>query len=400
MLLKGGSIICGGVLQRKDILIENGIIKKIGDSLSHTGKIIDVSGCWVIPGTIDIHGHLREPGYEKKGTIYCETGSAAKGGITAVAAMPNLRPCPDCAENLKIERYIIRRDALIDVYPYAAVSVDEKGNESADLDSMKDAVKAITDDGRGVNNLEILTAAMRWAEANDKVMCSHAEMEGYGVSPEAEYLAVEREIELAEKIGCKYHFCHISTEQAFNLIKKAQLNGVDVTCEVTPHHLTLTENDICGNTNYKMNPPLRTEADRAAAVRAVLDGTATIIATDHAPHSEADKAVEYSAAPNGIIGFETMLPVTYTALVKSGLISCGKFLELTVYNPARRLSIPYNTVQAGQTATLAAIDISHSREYTKQEILSKSRNSPFIGKSYYGFNRLTVLRGKVIYSEL
>lgn len=400
MLLKGGSITYNGVLQKKDILIENGSITKIGDSLPRNGEVIDVSGCWVIPGTIDIHGHLREPGYENKGTVYTETRSAAKGGITAVAAMPNLIPCPDCIENLQVQQEIIRRYALVDVYPYAAVSVGEKGGELADLDSMKDIIKAITDDGRGVNNLDILSAAMKWAKLNNKVMCSHAEMEGYATSPEAEYLAVEREIELVKLIGCKYHFCHISTEQAFNIIKKSQLNGVDVTCEVTPHHLTLTENDICGDTNYKMNPPLRTETDRAAAVRAVLDGTAAIIATDHAPHSEEDKAAGYADAPNGIIGFETMLPVCYTALVKSGLISHEKFLELTVYNPARRLGIPFNTIEEGQSATLAAIDVSHSREYTKQEILSKSKNSPFIGKSYYGFNKLTVLRGKVIFSEL
>lgn len=400
MLLKNGLILSNGGLIVKDILIGGGVIKKIGDNLKADDAVIDVSKCWVIPGAIDVHAHFREPGFENKGTVFSESQSAAKGGIVTAMAMPNLCPAPDRKAALDIERDIIAQKSLINVYPYGCVTKGEKGVEPADYESMKGYIKAITDDGRGVNNLTLLRQAMLWAKANGVVVASHAEAEGYGDSPEAEYIAVERELQLAKEIGCKYHFCHISTQKAFEMIKTARLNGVNVTCEVTPHHLTLCGEDVCGNTNFKMNPPLRTRIDMECTVNALLDGTADMIATDHAPHAENEKAVPYPLAPNGVIGFETMLPVCYTALVKTGLCTHGAFLKLTVYNPAERFGLPVSRIAEGERADLAVLDIHNKRAYTKEEIKSKGVNSPFIGRELYGFNRLTILNGNIIYTDI
>ncbi len=399
IVLKNALILSGEKLIKKDILIEGGIIAKIADFI-YGDDYIDCNECWVIPGTIDIHAHFREPGFERKGTILSESKSAAKGGIVTAMAMPNLNPAPDCLSSLRLEKDIIKKDALINIYPYAAISKGELGKEISDLDGMENEINALSDDGRGVNNIPLLRQAMAWAKAHGKVIASHAEMEGYGTIPQAEYLAVQRELALVKEIGCKYHFCHISTKQAFNLIKQAQLNGVSVTCEVTPHHLTLCEDDVCGNTNYKMNPPLRTKEDMQATIDALLDGTATVIATDHAPHSKAEKSTSYESAPCGIIGFETALPVCYTALVKTGLATPKRFLEWTVYNPAAIMGLPVNKIAEGERADIAVLDINNPHIYTEEEILSKAVNSPFIGKEYYGFNRLTIKDGKIIYGNI
>ncbi|MEG1791482.1 MAG: dihydroorotase [Clostridia bacterium] len=401
ILLKNGSVLLGGSLIKKDILIEGNLIKKIDDCISLSNcNVIDVSKCWVIPGTIDVHAHFREPGFEGKGTIYSESRSAAKGGITSAMAMPNLNPTPDCYENLQIEQSIIDVESVIKIYPYASVSKGELGIEVSALDELIGKVKGITDDGRGVNNIDVLKQAMRWAKANDVVISSHAEMNGYGTSGEAEYLAVERELALVKEIGCKYHFCHMSTERSFNAIEKAKLNGVDVTCEVTPHHLVLCEDDICGNTNFKMNPPLRSRRDMMFTIKALLTGVADMIATDHAPHSEQDKAVVYEKAPNGIIGFETLAPIIFTYFIKTGLASYEKFLNWLVYNPSDRFSILHSNIEEGSVADIAVLDIENQHTYRKDEILSKSKNSPFIGESLFGMNVLTLVDGKVVYRAI
>ncbi|MBO7156113.1 MAG: amidohydrolase family protein, partial [Clostridia bacterium] len=270
MIIKNGKILIGEELVNKDIRIEGEIITEIADEIIGD-NVIDVNGAWVLPSATDVHVHLREPGFEYKETVATGTLASAKGGVGTIMSMPNLRPCPDSVEHLKLQLDAIAKDAVVKVYPYAAVTVNEDGKELADLDALAPYVLAFTDDGKGVNNLELLRKAMQIAKDTGKVVASHAEAEGYGFGREAEIIAVEREIKMAEEIGCKYHFCHISTAEAYDFIRQAKERGVDVTVEVTPHHLLLNDGDIKDG-NTKMNPPLRPISDMIATVQALLDG--------------------------------------------------------------------------------------------------------------------------------
>ena len=260
-------------------------------------------------------------------------------------------------------------------------------------------VKAISDDGSGVNNIDLLVKAMKLAKKYDLVIASHAEDNNYGLAPESEYIAVRREIELAKEIGCKYHFCHMSTKESFEAIRKAKADGfTNITCEIAPHHLVMSSKDI-KNANWKMNPPLREEDDRLETVKALLDGTCDCIASDHAPHTEEEKSREYDKCPNGIIGLETMIPIIYTNFVKTGLISYERFLDLLVYNPSKIFNLPERKLSEGYAADIACIDIENAHTYTKEEILSKGKNSPFIGNEYYGFVKYTFVNGKLVYKQ-
>ena len=398
IVLKNGLVLEDNQLVKKDILIDGNKIIDVAQDIRFEGEYnIDISKCWVIPGTIDVHAHFREPGYEHKGTVFSESRAAASGGITTAMSMPNLKPTPDCLKNLELENEIIARDSAIRIYPFASVTKGERGVELSDLESLRYRIRGLSDDGVGVNNLPLLKKAMLWAKENDVVISSHAEFEGKGTSAEAEYLAVERELELVKEIGCKYHFCHLSTARSFDAVKKAQQEGLDVTCEVTPHHLTLCEDDINQNTNFKMNPPLRSRSDMFATINALLSGVATMIATDHAPHSEKEKAVEYDNAPNGIIGFETFLPIIYTYFIKTGLASYADFLKWTVYNPAKRFGLLHGEIEKGGLADIAVLDLLTPRQYKKEDIISKAKNSPYIGDTLYGFNLLTIVDGKIVY---
>ena len=397
ILIKNGSIILNNALVKKDILIDNSLIVKIEDEIYSDCEIIDASDCLVMPGAVDVHVHLREPGFESKETVKTGTLSSAKGGVTTILAMPNLKPCPDCLENLNKELEIIKRDALVNVYPFGSVTVNEADQELSDIESFHDLVCAISDDGRGVNNLELLERAMHLAKKYDLVIASHAEDNYYKYSREGEYVAVLREIELAKKVGCKYHFCHMSVKESFDAIRKAQEEGyTNITCEVSPHHLVLNDSMI-RNANFKMNPPLRPESDRLETIKALLDGTACMIASDHAPHTEEEKSQDYDKCPNGIIGLETMIPIVYTEFVMTGLISFDRFLDLLVYNPIKVFNLPKRSMEVNSVADIAIIDIKNKREYKKEEILSKGKNSPFVGKSYYGFTKYTLVNGKIVY---
>ena len=397
ILIKNGSIILNNTLVKKDILIDNSLIVKIEDEIYSDCEIIDASDCLLMPGAVDVHVHLREPGFESKETVKTGTLSSAKGGVTTILAMPNLKPCPDCLENLNKELEIINRDALVNVYPFGSVTVNEADQELSDIESFHNLVCAISDDGRGVNNLELLERAMHLAKKYNLVIASHAEDNYYKYSREGEYVAVLREIELAKKVGCKYHFCHMSVKESFDAIRKAQEEGyTNITCEVSPHHLVLNDSMI-RNANFKMNPPLRPESDRLETIKALLDGTACMIASDHAPHTEEEKSQDYDKCPNGIIGLETMIPIVYTEFVMTGLISFDRFLDLLVYNPIKVFNLPKRSMEVNSVADIAIIDIKNKREYKKEEILSKGKNSPFIGKSYYGFTKYTLVNGKIVY---
>ena len=401
ILIKNGKIIKNNQLVKKDILVEDNKIIKIEENIEvqENYEVLDATDCLVMPGAVDVHVHLREPGFEYKETVKTGTMACAKGGVTSIMSMPNLKPCPDNYDNLKVQLNAIEKDAVVNVYPFGAVTVNEEDKELADYDSMKDYIYGLSDDGRGVNSLNLLEQAMIYAKEHDLTIASHAEDNFYKYSREGEYVAVLREIELVKKIGCKYHFCHMSVKESFDAIRKAQQEGyTNITCEVAPHHLVLNK-EMIKDANYKMNPPLREESDRLETIKALLDGTACMIASDHAPHSEEEKSQEYDKCPNGIIGIETMIPIIYTEFVKKGLISLDRFLDILVYNPIKVFNLPERDLNIGSVADIAIIDIENEHKYCKEEILSKGKNSPFIGNSYYGFTKYTLVNGAVVYKK-
>lgn len=399
ILIKNGSIVIDNNLVKKDILVDSNTIIKIEDNIDLKCDILDASGCLVMPGAVDVHVHLREPGFTHKETVKSGTMSCAKGGVTSIMSMPNLVPCPDSLEHLNVQLDIIKKDAVVNVYPFASVTVNEEDKELSKIDEVHDKCFGLSDDGRGVNNLELLEKAMILAKKYNLTIASHAEDNVYKYSPEGEYVAVRREIELAKKIGCKYHFCHMSTKESFEAIKAAQSEGyTNITCEVAPHHLVLNETMI-KDANWKMNPPLRSRINQLATIEALLDGTACMVASDHAPHTELEKSREYDLCPNGIIGIETMIPIIYTNFVKTGLISLSRFLDLLVYNPIKVFNLPKRDLNVGSIADIAVIDIENEHTYTKEEILSMGKNTPFIGCSYYGFTRYTLVNGKIVYKK-
>lgn len=399
ILIKNGLIIENNRLVKKDILIKDNLIKQIEDVIDIDCEIIDASNSLVMPGAVDVHVHLREPGFVNKETIKTGTLSAAKGGITSIMSMPNLNPCPDSLQHLNVQLELIKKDACVNVYPFASVSVNEEDKIISDIDQVADSVYGLSDDGRGVNNLELLEEAMKKALKYNLTIASHAEDNFYKYDRLGEVVAVLREIELAKKIGCKYHFCHMSVKESFDAIRKAQQEGfTNITCEVSPHHLMLNENNI-KNANFKMNPPLRLETDRLATIEALLDGTACMVASDHAPHTKEEKSLEYDKCPNGIIGLETMIPIIYTHFVKTNLISLDKFLDILVYNPIKVFNLPKRDLKVGYPADVAILDIESEHEYTIDEILSKGVNSPFIGNKYYGFTKYTIVNGKIVYKK-
>ena len=402
ILIKNGKIVENNQLVNKDILIENNLIKSIDNNINIDGldlQILDATDCLVMPGAVDVHVHLREPGFTKKETVKTGTLSSAKGGVTSIMSMPNLNPCPHDLENFNIQMEIIKKDAVVNVYPFASITINEEDKELAKIDEVASVAYGLSDDGRGVNSLDLLEEAMKLAKKYNLTIASHAEDNYYKYSREGEYVAVLREIELAKKIGCKYHFCHMSVKESFDAIKKAQDEGyTNITCEVAPHHLVLNK-EMIKDANYKMNPPLRDESDRLATIEALLNGTACMIASDHAPHTEEEKSQEYDKCPNGIIGLETMIPIIYTNFVKTGLISYERFLDILVYNPIKVFNLPQRDLKENMIADIAIIDIENKHQYTKDEILSKGKNSPFIGNSYYGFTRYTLVNGEIVYKK-
>ena len=398
MIIKNGLIVENNQLVKKDILLIDGKIAEISAEIIGEDTL-DATGLLVIPGAVDVHVHLREPGFEYKETIKTGTLSAAKGGVTTIMSMPNLNPCPDNVLALNLQKSLIEKDALVNVYPYASVTVGEKGDKLADLDNLCDKVYAITDDGVGVNNLQLLVEGMKKAKEYDVVMASHAEDLVDSKLPQGEYVAVRREIEYAKEIGCRYHFCHMSTKESFDAIRKAHQEGyTNITCEVAPHHLLLNESMIKDG-NWKMNPPLRSEENRLASIEALLDGTAIMIASDHAPHGKEEKALAYDKCPNGIIGLETMIPLIYTNFIETKMATLDDFLNWLVYNPIKVFRLPERKLAIGYEADLALLDIKTRRKYTEAEIVSLGCNSPFIGMEMTGFPKYTFVNGEIVWRD-
>ncbi len=363
----------------------------------------------VFPGFCDVHVHFREPGFSYKETISTGSVASAHGGYTAVCAMPNLNPVPDSKENLDIEISAIKKESVIGVYPYGSITVGENGEVLSDFFGIKDDVIAFSDDGKGVQNLEMMRTAMKKAKSLNKIIVAHCELNsllngGYihdgiyakehghkGISSKSEYLQIERDVALAKETGCSYHVCHISTKESVEIIRKAKKDGIDVTCETAPHYLLLDENDLTESGDYKMNPPLRSKEDRLAILEGIIDGTIDMIATDHAPHSEEEKCKGLKDSLFGIVGIETAFPLLYTNLVKEGIISIEKLIDLLAINPRKRFNLPFGG--------FSVWDLNRQYEINKEFFLSKGKSSPFIGQKIYGENLLTVYNGKAVYKK-
>lgn len=362
----------------------------------------------IVPGLCDVHVHFREPGFSYKETIASGSAAAAHGGYTAVCTMPNLDPVPDSAEHLQVQLDAIKRGAAIKVLPYGAITVGEKGEELADMEAMSDKVCAFSDDGKGVQNDEMMREAMTAAKRLGKIIAAHCEdnsllfggyihdgeyarMHGHrGISSESEYRQIERDLRLAEETGCAYHVCHISTKESVELIRQAKAHGVNVTCETAPHYLVLCDEDMQEDGRFKMNPPLRSREDKKALIEGIKDGTIDMIATDHAPHSAKEKGRGLEKSLMGVVGLETAFPVLYTELVKKNIITLDRLVELMSFKPKERFGIDTEN-------DFAVFDISEAYKIDPENFLSMGRATPFAGREVFGRCLLTVHNGKVVY---
>ncbi len=362
----------------------------------------------IVPGLCDVHVHFREPGFSYKETIASGSAAAAHGGYTAVCTMPNLSPVPDCAEHLKAQLDAIDKSAVIEVIPYGAITVGEKGEELSDMESMADNVCAFSDDGRGVQNDGMMREAMAKAKRLGKIIAAHCEdnsllFGGYihdgeyakahghrGISSESEYRQIERDLRLAEETGCAYHVCHISTKESVELIRQAKARGVDVTSETAPHYLVLCDEDMREDGRFKMNPPLRSREDKQALIEGIKDGTIDMIATDHAPHSAEEKGRGLEKSLMGVVGLETAFPVLYTELVKKNIITLERLVELMSFKPKERFEIDTG-------CDFAVFGIDEPYKTDPNEFLSMGRATPFAGREVFGRCLLTVHGGKAVY---
>ena len=369
---------------------------------------IFVSNFTVLPGFCDVHVHFREPGFSFKETMATGSASAARGGYTAVCTMPNLNPVPDCMDNLRIQLDKIEQDACIHVYPYAAITVAERGEKLSDMEAMANAAIAFSDDGRGVQSDDMMRAAMLEAKRLGKMIVAHCEVNellrgGYihdgeyaaahghrGICSESEWAQIARDIELVRETGCSYHVCHISTKESVELIRKAKAEGLDVSCETGPHYLVLDDSFLQEEGRFKMNPPLRDKSDREALVAGILDGTIDILATDHAPHAADEKNRGLEKSAFGVVGLETAFPVMYTHFVKTGLMSMEKLMELMVINPRRRFGIKLNE-------DYSVWDLDACYKVDPADFASMGKATPFEGMEVYGRCLMTVCDNKVVY---
>ena len=418
-LLQNAQILSsGGVFRAADVLLSGGRIVSIGDRISCPADAvsIDLHKAVLFPGFVDVHVHLREPGFSYKETILTGTLAAAHGGFAHVAAMPNLDPVPDCAAALAVQRAIIEKDALVHVHPYGAVSVGEKGERLADLDGLAPGVIAFSDDGRGVQSESLMREAMMQCRCLGKILAAHCEDNsllhgGYihdgayarahghrGICSESEWGPIARDLRLAEQTGCAYHVCHVSTKESVALIRAAKRRGVDVTCETAPHYLTFTDEDLQEDGRFKMNPPLRAREDRDALIEGLLDGTIDMLVTDHAPHSREEKARGLEKSAMGVVGLETSFAASYTALVQTGILPLGKLVDLMHGAPMRRFGCGTELAE-GQPADLTAFDLTKTYTVDPETFLTMGRATPFAGRALTGVCKLTMIGGEPVWKE-
>ena len=419
MLLKNATLLLNNEEQISDVYIKDGKIAEIGQNLNSDKEVIDCTGLLLTPGFVDVHVHLREPGFEHKETIKTGTTAAARGGFTTICPMPNTNPIIDTPEILRDLNTKIKEDAVIKVLPYVSITTGLKGEELVDFKRLKaEGAFAFTDDGVGVQSADMMYRAMQAAAKLDMAIVAHTEEntliyggavhEGKtskklgikGIPAITESTQIARDVLLAEAADCHYHVCHVSTKESVRIIRDAKRAGIKVTAEVTPHHLVLDENNITEkDPNFKMNPPLRGEDDREALIAGLLDGTLDFIATDHAPHHEDEKAVGIETAPFGIVGIENAFQLVYTKLVKTGVFTLQQVIDWMTVKPSKVFKLDSGTLETGKAADLTLIDL--SREYTldKNEFLSKSKNTPFHGETLQSDIAMTIADGKIVYDN-
>lgn len=377
----------------------------------------EIDGKVILPGLADAHVHLREPGFFYKESIATGSESGARAGYTALFAMPNLNPVPDSLPHLREEQDAISRTAKTGVYPYAALTVGERGEELSAIEELAPHVIGFSDDGRGVQSEALMREAMLRVKACGKVIAAHCEVNdllrgGYihdgayarthghkGICSESEWKMVERDVALAEETGVSYHVCHVSAKESVEIIRRAKARGVDVTCETAPHYLLLTEDDLEEDGRFKMNPPIRTAEDRAALVEGLADGTVDMVATDHAPHSDEEKSRGLAGSLMGVIGLEFAFPVLYTGLVATGRISLHRLVEAMSAAPLARFGLPGGDIRDGAPADLAVFDLSREWTVRGRDSASKGSSTPFEGMKVRSKNTMTILNGEIIWKE-
>lgn len=419
-LLKNAAVFYKNKFTVTDVLVQNGTIAEISlavdASLFPKAEVFDLNNCFLFPGLVDVHVHFREPGFLYKETIQTGSRAAAHGGITHVCTMPNLNPVPDTAEHLEQQLAAIRKDACVHIYPYGAITKGEAGQELADMAGMADNVIGFSDDGKGVQKESMMRRAMQEAARLHKIIAAHCEVNellhgGYihdgeyarahghrGICSESEWRQVERDLRLCEETGCSYHVCHISTKETVELIRQAKARGVDVTCETGPHYLVMNDSMLQEDGRFKMNPPIRSEADRRALLEGLLDGTIDMIVTDHAPHSAEEKSRGLAQSLMGVVGLETSFAVMYTRLVKTGVISLEKLMELMHTNPSRRFGIG-SPIEVGKPADLTVFDLNRSFTVDPEQFESKGKSTPFAGETLFGICKLTMVNGRLVWQE-
>lgn len=416
-LLKSAKAYIGNSFESVDLLVENGVFVSIGKELPVLdATIIPCDRLTVFPGFSDVHVHLREPGFSYKETVSSGTLAAARGGYTNICSMPNLKPCPDSSDNLKLQLDLIKENAVINVYPFGTITKAQLGETLSDMEDMSQDVIGFSDDGRGVQNEEMMLSAMKKAKSLDKIISAHcednsllfggyihkgeyAEKHGHkGICSESEWGPIKRDIELVRQTGCKYHVCHISAKESVELIRQAKANGVDITCETAPHYLTMNDSMLQDDGRFKMNPPIRSEADRLALIEGIKDGTIDMIATDHAPHSKEEKSKGLKGSAMGVVGLETAFAVCYTKLVKSGIITLEKLVELLNTNARNRFGVG-SEIKVGMTADITAFDLNEEYVINPEEFASKGRATPFEKLTVCGRCKFTMVGGKIVYKE-
>jgi len=396
--------------EKSSISIIDNKILPFSDSLDC--EVYDCDGLYIFPGFVDVHVHLREPGFSYKETIASGTQAAVQSGYTALCTMPNLNPVPDCFDNLKIQLDMIKQQAKCTVVPFGSITVSQGGNELSAFDEMCPYVAGFSDDGKGVQTSQLMREAMLKAKSLSKIISAHCEDNSLlnggvihkgefseksgipGICSESEFGPVARDLALAKQTSVAYHVCHISTKESVELIRQAKNDGVDVTCETAPHYLVLNDMMIEDDGRFKMNPPIRSEEDRRALVAGIIDGTIDMIATDHAPHSADEKSKGLLNSMMGVVGLETAFPMLYTELVKNNVITLEKLIELMSINPAKR----FMEDQSG--VNLCIYDLDDKYTIDPQAFATMGRSTPFEGREVYGKCKMTICNGKIVYNTL
>lgn len=408
-----------GNLAEADVEIKDGVITRVGileKGDSNTVEI-DLGGAALLPGLTDLHVHFREPGYSYKGTIRDGSRAAAKGGFTTVCTMPNLNPVPDSLETLRTQTDIIDRDAAIRVLPFASITKKRMGEQLVDYQALAPYVAGFSDDGSGVQDGDVMEEAMKGIAATGKILAAHCEVNsllrgGYihdgewcrvnghrGICSESEWCEIERDIKLAARTGCRLHICHISTKESVELIRAAKAEGIAVTCETAPHYLVFCDEDMREDARFKMNPPIRSRADRAALIEGIADGTIDVIATDHAPHAAEEKTRGLEKSAMGVVGLETSFAASYSTLVETGIIPFSRLVELMSTNGNRILGRDASGIVPGAPADLAAFDLSASLMVKGNEFVSKGKFTPFEGMVFHGLPVFTMLGGRTVFGN-